>query len=100
MEGFMPISGSECVLHEKVGSYPRELGSNKGASLVAQTVKNLPVIPDTRVQSLGQEDPWRKEWQPTAGFLPREFCGQRSLTKFRPQGCKESDTIEQLTHPW
>ena len=28
-----------------------------GASLVAQMVKNLPVIWETRVQSLGQEDP-------------------------------------------
>ena len=28
-----------------------------GASLVAQMVKNLPVMLETRVQSLGQEDP-------------------------------------------
>ena len=28
-----------------------------GASLVAQTVKNLPAMQDTRVQSLGWEDP-------------------------------------------
>ena len=27
------------------------------ASLVAQTVKNLPAVPETQVQSLGQEDP-------------------------------------------
>ena len=27
------------------------------ASLVAQTVKNLPAVQETRVQSLGQEDP-------------------------------------------
>ena len=30
------------------------------ASLVAQTVKNLPVVQDTWVQSLGQEDPLEK----------------------------------------
>ena len=29
----------------------------EGASLVAQTVKNLPAMWETRVQSLGQEDP-------------------------------------------
>ena len=23
--------------------------------------------------------PWRREWQPTAVFLPEEFHGQRSL---------------------
>ena len=30
------------------------------ASLVAQTVKNLPAVQETRVQSLGQEDPLEK----------------------------------------
>ena len=28
-----------------------------GASLVAQTVKNLPAMQETSIQSLGQEDP-------------------------------------------
>ena len=31
------------------------------ASLVAQTVKRLPVVRETRVQSLGWEDPLEKE---------------------------------------
>ena len=35
------------------------------ASLVAQTVKHLPAMRETWVQSLGQEDPWRRKWQPT-----------------------------------
>ena len=30
------------------------------ASMVAQTVKNLPVVQETLVQSLGQEDPLEK----------------------------------------
>ena len=33
---------------------------NQGASLVAQTVKNLPGMLETWVQSLGQEDPLEK----------------------------------------
>ena len=33
----------------------------KGASLVAQLVKNLPAMQETRVQFLGQEDPLEKE---------------------------------------
>ena len=33
----------------------------RGASLVAQRVKNLPVMQETWVQSLGQEDPLEKE---------------------------------------
>ena len=28
--------------------------------------------------TLGWEDPWRREWQPTPVFLPREFHGQNS----------------------
>ena len=31
------------------------------ASLIAQLVKNLPAMQETRVQSLGQEDPLEKE---------------------------------------
>ena len=32
-----------------------------GASLVAQTVKRLPIMRDTQVRSLGREDPLEKE---------------------------------------
>ena len=46
------------------------------ASLVAQMVKNLPAMRDTWVQSLGWEEPWRREWQPTPVFWPGEFHGQ------------------------
>ena len=39
--------------------------------------------------------PWRREWQPTPGFLPR----QRSLGGYSPQAHEELDTTEQLnTH--
>ena len=47
-------------------------------------VKNPPAMQETWVQSLGQEDPLRKEWLPTPVFLPEEFHGQRS-----PWGRKE-----------
>ena len=32
-----------------------------GASLIAQLVKNLPAVQETRIQFLGQEDPLVKE---------------------------------------
>ena len=32
----------------------------RGPSLVAQTVRNLPAMPEMRVQSLGREDPLEK----------------------------------------
>ena len=48
-----------------------------GASLVPQTVKNLPAIQETWVPSLGWESPLDKEtWQPTPVFLPGKFHGQ------------------------
>ena len=65
-----------------------------GASLVAQTVKNLPAMQETWVQSLSWEDPLEKEWLPTTIFFPGEFHGQRSIACYSPWGCKESDTTE------
>ena len=38
--------------------------------------------------------PWRRKWQPTLVFLPRESHGQWYLVGYSPQGCKESDTTE------
>ena len=70
---------------------------NKDASLVAQTVKNLPAMQETWIQSLGQEDPLEKDMQPTPVFLPGEFHEQRSLAGYSPWNLKESDTTEQLT---
>ena len=57
-------------------------------SLMAWTIKNLPAVPESGVPSLGQEDPWGREWQPTPVFLPGEFHGQRSLVGYSPRGHK------------
>ena len=65
--------------------------------MVANTVKNLPVMPETRGRSLGQEDPWRRKWQPTPVFLPGESHEQRNLVGYSPWGCKKSDKTEQLS---
>ena len=59
--------------------------------------KNLPVMWEIWVQSLGQEDPLEKGMLPTPVFMPGESHGQRSLAGYRPWGCKESDITEQLT---
>ena len=64
------------------------------ASLVAQTVKNLPAMQETQVQSVGSEDPLEKEMATTPVFLPGQFHGQRSLVGYSPWSCKESDTTE------
>ena len=59
-----------------------DLKGTTGASLVAQTVKNLPAMQETQVWSLSQEDPleksmathprilaWRTPWTEEAGWL-------------------------------
>ena len=51
-----------------------------------------------RFNSWVEKIPWRREWKHTLGSLPRESHGQRSLAGYSPQGCKESDRTEQLTH--
>ena len=64
------------------------------ASLVAQRVKNLPVMCETEVQSLGWEDPLQRKWKPTPVFLPGKFHGQKSLMGYSQWVCKESDITE------
>ena len=64
------------------------------ASLVARVVKNLLAMQETWVSSLGQEDPWRRKWQPTPVLLPGKSQEQRSLIDYNPQDRKESDTTE------
>ena len=62
--------------------------------LVAQMVENPPVVQETRVQSLGREDPLEKGRVTTPAFLPGKFHGQRSLVGYSPWSHKESDTPE------
>ena len=69
-------------------------GNMKCASLVAQMLKNLCAMWEIWVLSLGGEDPWRGEWQPTPVFLPGEFHGQRSPVGYNLWGHKESDMTE------
>ena len=67
-----------------------------GASLVAQTVENLPAMWETWVWYLDQNIPWRREWLSTPVFLPGESHGQRSLGGYSPWGLKELNTTEGL----
>ena len=41
--------------------------------------------------------PWSREWQPTPGFLPGKFRGQKTLEGFSPWGHEESGATER-TH--
>ena len=66
-------------------------------SLVAQTVKNLPAMQETRFDLWVGKIPWRREWLSTPVFLPGAFHGQGSLLGYSPWSEKESDTAERLT---
>ena len=61
---------------------------------MAQTVKNLPAMQETRVQSLGQKDSLVKEMANHSSILAWKIHGQRSLTGTSPCDHTESDTTE------
>ena len=65
-------------------------------SLVAQMVKRMPAEQETQVQSLGWEDPLKKETAAHSSILAGKFHGLRSLVGYSPWGRKELDTTERL----
>ena len=64
--------------------------------MVAQTVKSLPAMQETRFDPWVGKIPSRRKCLFIPVFLPGEFHGQRSLAGYSPGGCKESDTTEWL----
>ena len=67
---------------------------------MAQTVKCLSTMRETRVQSLGREDLLVKEMATHSGILPGKSHERRSLVGYNPWGHEESDTAEQLSFPF
>ena len=67
------------------------------ASLVAQTVKHLLTMQETRVQSLGQEDPVEKEMATHSNILAWKIPRMEKPGRLQSMGGrKESDTTERL----
>ena len=64
-------------------------------SVVAQTVKRLPTMPERQVRSLGQDD-LEKEMATGSSTLAWRIHGWRSLVGYSPWGRKESDRTERL----
>jgi len=62
------------------------------ASLIAQLVKNLLAMQETRFDSWVGKILWRRERLPTPVFWPGEFH-----ELYSPWGRKELDTTEQLS---
>ena len=63
---------------------------------MVQTVKNLPTVQETWVQSLGLKDPLEKGMATTPVFLPGDFHEQRSIVVYSPWGRRTSDTTKRL----
>ena len=63
-------------------------------SLVAQTVKRLPTMRETGIQSLGWEDLLEKEMATHSSILAWKIHGQRSLVNYSPWGPEELATTE------
>ena len=64
---------------------------------MAQLVKNLPAMQETRVRPLAGNTRWRKAWQPMPVFLPGESHGQRILVGYSPWFRKESDMTDVMS---
>ena len=62
---------------------------------MAQTAKHLPAVQVTPVGSLGWEDPLEEEMATHSSILTWRVPWTEKLQS--PWGCKELDTIEQLT---
>ena len=82
LQNITPIYNEKILI--KVGI--ENVSQHNRASLVAQMVKNLSVMQETQVQSLGQENPMEKGMATTSLFLPGEFHGKRSLACYSPWG--------------
>ena len=62
--------------------------------MVAQTVKNVPEMQETMVQSLGQEDPLENGMAAHSSILAWEIPWTEEPGGLQSMGSKESDTTE------
>ena len=68
-----------------------------GASLVAQSINNLPAMQETQVRSLGWEDPLEEELATHSSILTWRIQWTEEPIGLRSWGHKELDRTEQLT---
>ena len=66
-------------------------------SLVSQTIKKLPAMWKTQVQSLGQEDPQEKRMATHSSLLAWRIPWTEEPGRLHSMGLQESYMIEQLT---
>ena len=73
------------------------LNGAQWASLVAQMIKNLPTMQETKFLFLYLEYPLEKGMATHSSILTGKFHGQRNPAGYSPWDHKELDTIEQQT---
>ena len=61
-------------------------------SLIAQSIKNLPAVQETRVRFLGWEDPLEKEMATHSSILAWIIPWTEEPGRLQSMGSKESDT--------
>ena len=68
-------------------------GSYEWASLIAQSVKNLPAMKEIQVRFLGQDDPLEKEMATHSSILAWRILWAEDPGRLQSMGSQESDTI-------
>ena len=84
------------MLHQQGIQSPTS--KRKQASLVAQWYRIHLPMQETQVQCVGQEDPQRREWQPTPVFLPGKSHEQGTWWATVHGVSKKSDTTQRLNN--
>ena len=70
----------------------------KGASLLAQSIKNLPAMQGTQLQFLGWEDSLEKEMATHSSILVWKIPGTEETGRLQSVESQELDTTYQLNH--
>ena len=69
-----------------------------GASLITQSVKNLPAVQETRIQFLGREDPLEKEMATHSSIFTWRIPQTEEPGGLQSIGSQEPDTTWRLNH--
>ena len=98
------MSGKEevwnCIIFScqvQIGTWQEHLVAT---SLVAHSVRNLPAVQGTWIQSLGWEDPLEKEMATHSSILAWKISWREEPGGLQSMGRKESGMTERLTHTW
>ena len=94
---YSPQLEKDCVrqrdpVQPKIKILKKSLFKKSGASLVAQSVKNLPATEETQVQFLGQEDPNEKEMATYSSILAWRIPRTEEPGRLQSMGLQQSDT--------